>query len=139
MKKPMKKIVYSIAAVALCAPLLASAGEAFVVADIGLQAGPDTEYPLIEELSAGTTVSVEGCIAGWTWCDVVVSNGDRGWVPGTFLEEIYGGKGPGHDAAAEVTAMLEGNLFYRREDKKVFLADMGDFASMNEVYATYFP
>ena len=88
----MKKILYSIAAVALCAPLIASAGEAFVVADIGLQAGPDTEYPLIEELSAGTTVTVEGCVAGWTWCDVVVSNGDRGWVPGTFLEEIYGGQ-----------------------------------------------
>jgi uncharacterized protein YraI len=88
----VKKILFSIASLALCAPILASAGEAFVVADIGLQAGPDTEYPLIEELSAGTTVTVEGCVAGWTWCDVVVSNGDRGWVPGTFLEETYGGQ-----------------------------------------------
>jgi uncharacterized protein YraI len=88
----MNKIIQGVAALALCAPMFASAAEAFVVADIGLQAGPDSEYPLIEELGAGTTVTVEGCIAGWTWCDVVVSNGDRGWVPGTFLEELYGGQ-----------------------------------------------
>jgi uncharacterized protein YraI len=85
----MRKIVLSLAAIALCAPLLAGAAEGFVVADISLQAGPDTEYPSIEELNAGTPVSIQGCLDGWTWCDVIASNGDRGWVPGTFIEETY--------------------------------------------------
>jgi uncharacterized protein YraI len=85
----MKKNILSLAALALCAPLWASAAEGFVVADISLQAGPDTQYPSIEELYAGTDVSIQGCLQGWTWCDVIASNGDRGWVPGTFIEETY--------------------------------------------------
>ncbi len=85
----MKKTILSLAALALCAPLWASAAEGFVVADISLQAGPDTQYPSIEQLYAGTNVSIQGCLQGWTWCDVIASNGDRGWVPGTFIEEAY--------------------------------------------------
>jgi uncharacterized protein YraI len=85
----MKKTILSLAALAFCAPLWASAAEGFVVADISLQAGPDTQYPSIEELYAGTNVEIQGCLQGWTWCDVIASNGDRGWVPGTFIEETY--------------------------------------------------
>ena len=87
----MKKIIGSFAALALCAPLLASAAQGWVVADISLQAGPDTAYPSIVELRAGTPVAIHGCIDGWTWCDVSVGD-DAGWVPGTFLEEDYGGQ-----------------------------------------------
>src|SRR5262245_6238174 len=87
----MRRIIQCLAAVALCAPMLAGAAEGYVVADISLQAGPDPAYPSLEELSAGTPVSIQGCLDGWTWCDVVAV-GDRGWVPGTFLEESYGGQ-----------------------------------------------
>jgi len=85
----MKKIIYSLASLALCAPLFASAAEGVLVADISLQAGPDTEYPSIEELNAGTPVSIQGCLDAWSWCDVIAGNGDRGWIPGTFIEETY--------------------------------------------------
>ena len=85
----MKKLLAAtIASLVLGLPLAASAAEGWVVADISLQAGPDTEYPSITELPAGSPVSIQGCIDGWTWCDVVAGN-DRGWVPGTFLEEEY--------------------------------------------------
>jgi uncharacterized protein YraI len=87
----MKRIIGFAAALALSAPLLASAAQGWVVADISLQAGPDTAYPSIVELRAGTPVSIQGCIDGWTWCDVSVGD-DAGWVPGTFLEEDYGGQ-----------------------------------------------
>lgn len=87
----MKRFLGTVATLALCAPMLASAAEGWVIADISLQAGPDTEYPSIMELRAGTPVSIQGCIEGWTWCDVIVGP-DRGWVPGTFLEEAYGGQ-----------------------------------------------
>jgi len=84
----MKKILAATIALAFGFPLAANAAEGWVVADISLQAGPDTEYPSITELPAGSPVSIQGCIDGWTWCDVVAGN-DRGWVPGTFLEEEY--------------------------------------------------
>ena len=87
----MKKIIYSIAALFLCAPLLANAAEGWIVADISLQAGPDPEYPSIMELSADTPVTIEGCIDGWAWCDVI-ADGERGWVPGTYLQEEYSGQ-----------------------------------------------
>jgi uncharacterized protein YraI len=87
----MKPMLYSLAALVLCAPLAAQAAEGWVVDDISLQAGPDPTYPSITELAAGTPVAIQGCIDGWTWCDVIVGV-DRGWVPGTFLEEDYGGQ-----------------------------------------------
>jgi uncharacterized protein YraI len=75
-------------ALALGAPLAAQALEAYVVDNISLQAGPDTDYPPIDNLSAGTEVDVNGCIEGFSWCDVNVGD-DRGWVPGSFLEQEY--------------------------------------------------
>lgn len=87
----MKRLVCAIASALCFAPLLAQAVDAVVIADITLQSGPDSEYPPISDLPAGTPVAVEGCIEGWTWCDVV-AGGDRGWVPGTYLEENYGGQ-----------------------------------------------
>jgi uncharacterized protein YraI len=87
----MKRIIYSVASLVLCAPLLAQAAEGWVVDDISLQAGPDPAYPSITELAAGTPVSIAACIDGWTWCDVIAGP-DRGWVPGTFLAEDYGGE-----------------------------------------------
>src|SRR5512142_2704398 len=88
-----KRILCSLVALALGAPLLAQAAEGWVVADISLQAGPDTDFPSLAELEAGTPVSIQGCIDGWTWCDVIVGNDeDRGWVPGTFIEEEVSGR-----------------------------------------------
>jgi len=87
----MKRVIGFAAALALCAPLLASAAQGWVVADISLQAGPDSTYPSIVQLRAGTPVTIHGCIDGWTWCDVSIGD-DAGWVPGTFLEEDYGGQ-----------------------------------------------
>lgn len=84
----MKRILFCLAPLCLALPVLASATEGYVVADVSLQAGPDTEYPSITELAAGTPVEIQGCIDGYTWCDVIVGN-DRGWVAGSFVEEEY--------------------------------------------------
>lgn len=86
----MKRMIYVVATAICLAPVLAQA-DAYVVADVALQAGPDTEYPSITEIPGGTSVAVQGCIDGWTWCDVV-AGGDEGWVPGTYLEEDYDGQ-----------------------------------------------
>ncbi len=84
----MKRILYCILPLCLSAPLLAQAADGYVVADISLQAGPDTEYPSITELPAGMPIQIEGCIDGYTWCDVI-AGGDRGWVAGSFVQEVY--------------------------------------------------
>jgi uncharacterized protein YraI len=84
----MKRIFFCLAPLCLCLPAIASAVEGYVVADISLQAGPDTEYPSITELAAGTPVEIQGCINGYTWCDVIAGE-DRGWVAGSFIEEEY--------------------------------------------------
>ncbi|HEX3895277.1 MAG TPA: SH3 domain-containing protein [Rudaea sp.] len=84
----MKRLLGTAIALALAAPMFAYAAEGFLVADISLQSGPDSEYPAITDLAAGTPVDVQGCIEGYSWCDVVVGD-DRGWVPGTYLEEEY--------------------------------------------------
>jgi uncharacterized protein YraI len=84
----MKRILLYLAPLCLVLPALASATEGYIVADISLQAGPDTEYPSITELAAGTPVEIQGCIDGYTWCDVIAGE-DRGWVAGSFVEEEY--------------------------------------------------
>jgi len=87
----MKTLTAFFAATALAVSAQAYAAEGFIVADITLQSGPDDEYPPVDQLAAGTPVNIEGCLEGWTWCDVDV--GDlRGWVPGTYIEQSYGGR-----------------------------------------------
>jgi uncharacterized protein YraI len=78
------------AAACLCLVLSANAFAAngFTTADISLRAGPDTGYPRIMRLSAGTAVSIQGCIEAFTWCDIV-AYGERGWVAGRFLQYDY--------------------------------------------------
>jgi uncharacterized protein YraI len=88
----MKRIVWlSAVAAMLLAPAAAMATTGYVVEDVSLRAGPDTDFPRITVLDAGTRVSVLGCIDGWEWCDVV-AYGERGWVAGRFLELAYEGR-----------------------------------------------
>ena len=72
-------------------PVAALAGDAYVTASVNLRSGPDSSYPTVARLRAGSAVSLDGCVDGWAWCDV--SNGDdRGWVSGAFLQQEYEGE-----------------------------------------------
>jgi uncharacterized protein YraI len=78
----------SLASLSLALPALAQAADAYVTGNVYLRAGPDPDYPLIDQIPAGTEVSVQGCTDGWEWCDVIVF-GDRGWIAGNYIEYEY--------------------------------------------------
>ncbi|MFC5579737.1 SH3 domain-containing protein [Rhodanobacter terrae] len=78
----------SVASLSLAFPALARAADAYVTGNVNLRAGPDPDYPLIDQIPAGTEVDVQGCTDGWEWCDVIVF-GNRGWIAGNYIEYEY--------------------------------------------------
>lgn len=88
----MKRLLSSaVLGACLLAATSAFAGEGYVTASVNLRAGPDRSYPSVVRLRAGTPVEIEGCVDDWAWCDVAIRD-DRGWVPGAYLQEEYGGR-----------------------------------------------
>lgn len=79
--------------VALTALLLASAAHAqdqmAVTAwtDLNLRAGPGPVYPIVAVIPAQTAVSVGGCLAEQSWCQVTY-DGQSGWASGDYLTVV---------------------------------------------------
>ncbi|MEJ8822101.1 SH3 domain-containing protein [Variovorax humicola] len=80
-----------IGTLALALPLVAAAQQAYTRGSVNLRAGPSNQYPLITRLAPGLPVTVVGCTGGYGWCDVVLSDGLRGWAAATRLVYPYGG------------------------------------------------
>jgi uncharacterized protein YraI len=55
-----------------------------------VRAGPDTSYPEVAELDAGTPIQVMGCLDDWSWCDVAFGD-NRGWVYAPDITYAYQG------------------------------------------------
>lgn len=70
-----------VVAVAALLPALAAAQQASAIDPLALRAGPDAGYPFVASYEAGTPLTVQGCVEGYTWCDVAGPNGYRGWAP----------------------------------------------------------
>lgn len=56
-----------------------------------LRTGPDTGYPRIVTLPAGTPVEIYGCVDDWSWCDVMW-RGERGWLSGGLIDYSWTGQ-----------------------------------------------
>src|SRR5438445_1337970 len=69
-------------------PLVAAAADGYVTATVNLRTGPDTSFPAVTVLPEGMPVSVQGCVDGYAWCDVIADN-ERGWVSGQYLAFNY--------------------------------------------------
>ena len=57
---------------------------------VNLRAGPARDYPVVSQLPGGLPVTVMGCVAGYSWCDVAAPN-LRGWVYAARLNYVYQG------------------------------------------------
>ena len=80
-----------LALASLFLPLFAHAYDGVVTANVNMRAGPDVEYPAVTMLPSGAAVSIQGCLDGWTWCDVIAGP-NRGWVAGSYVENVYDGR-----------------------------------------------
>jgi uncharacterized protein YraI len=90
--KHMKRIPsVTVLAFSIFAITSAFAADGYLTGDVNLRAGPDSSYPSVAMLGAGTSVAIQGCVDGWSWCDVAAGN-NRGWVAGNFLQEEYQGQ-----------------------------------------------
>lgn len=91
-----------LAAGLLALPALAHAEWAYAAKDINLRAGPATDYPVVARLGAGVTLSVEGCLNDYRWCDVVAGP-YRGWVyAGNIVYSYQGRRVPVRDIGAAI-------------------------------------
>jgi uncharacterized protein YraI len=63
---------------------------AFTNAPADVFAGPAPDYPVVSQLPQGLQVTVYGCVAGYSWCDVAVPN-LRGWIDASTLSYPYQG------------------------------------------------
>jgi uncharacterized protein YraI len=94
MEVKLKKFLGVAAALAAFAAFPAHADSTtvwFVPGPVDLRAGPDNTFPVVATIPAQAHMDLEGCLSGWTWCDVSW-NGQRGWVSGHDIESIYQNK-----------------------------------------------
>ena len=75
-----------VAGLALSAGALAQ--EAYTTRQSNVRAGPDTAYPVVAVLGAGSPVDVVGCVGDYLWCDVIFGD-NRGWVSSRALQYVY--------------------------------------------------
>ena len=73
---------------AMMLPVAAIAETAYVNTTVNMRAGPNAEFPLVASIQAGAPVYINGCISGYSWCDVSAGP-DRGWVYADYLSYPY--------------------------------------------------
>jgi uncharacterized protein YraI len=80
------KVLSALGAVLALVPGIAAAQwDGYAAKPLNLRAGPAMEYPLVAQVPAGVSISVQGCLSDYQWCDVVAGP-DRGWA---YANNIY--------------------------------------------------
>ena len=84
-----KPWVWAICAMLASLSQAAAAQPAHSTTWINLRAGPSSDYPLVARLAPGTPLAVQGCTAGFGWCDVIAAGEVRGWAWGGAIATPY--------------------------------------------------
>lgn len=90
MKRLAVPAALAVLALAALAPAAEAATAATTAATVNLRAGPSTGYPVVVRLPANAPLTLYGCNAGTTWCDVA-ADGERGWVSASHVRVAYRG------------------------------------------------
>ena len=66
---------------------IAAAAPGHSSGNVNLRAGPGINYPVVGTIPARQPIQIEGCLEGWSWCNVFW-RGNYGWVSGRFTEPV---------------------------------------------------
>lgn len=91
MKSYMTLALLALALSGVAAPAHPQAPSATTSKRVNVRAGPARDYPLVTVLPAAYVVSVQGCLAEYTWCDIV-AGASRGWVYAGNLDYFHHGR-----------------------------------------------
>ena len=72
-------LLASLALLLSALPFAASAQRAYAISGADIFAGPGSDYPVVAHLGPGVGLTINGCLADFSWCDVSFA-GSRGWV-----------------------------------------------------------
>lgn len=64
---------------------------AVAVTSVNLRAGPSTRYPVVMTMPQRASLSIYGCLADRSWCDVSWG-ASRGWVAASYIQVVYRGQ-----------------------------------------------
>lgn len=81
----------ALAAAPVATPEAKAATPATATASVNLRAGPGTAYPVVTTLPPSAALTVFGCLADTSWCDVVWGS-SRGWVAANYIAMPYDGR-----------------------------------------------
>ena len=91
MRRQLVQCCYAGLTALLLVPAAAFAqAQAVTNSSVNLRAGPARDYPVVSQLPGGLPVTVMGCVAGYSWCDIATPN-LRGWVYAGRLNYRYQG------------------------------------------------
>ena len=91
MRRQLVQCCYAGLTALLLVPAAAFAqAQAVTNSSVNLRAGPARDYPVVSQLPGGLPVTVMGCVAGYSWCDIATPN-LRGWVYAGRLNYPYQG------------------------------------------------
>ena len=88
----LRSLLRPLALAALLLPAAAQAQQVYISTPVQLYAGPDASYPILFTLFPGMGLEVAGCLPGYQWCDVILLDGQRGWVYGGGLSYSWMGE-----------------------------------------------
>ncbi|WP_334175259.1 SH3 domain-containing protein [Pseudoxanthobacter sp.] len=68
-----------------------AASPAVTTGNVNLRAGPGTNYPAVGSVPRGASVTIYGCLSGYTWCDSSWGSA-RGWIAAGYLQVVQAGQ-----------------------------------------------
>lgn len=88
MKKLALLLLAAMAVSGLPSAAQAQAQVAIAAKTVNVRAGPDRDYRVVAVLPAGHEILIQGCLADYSWCDVLAGP-DRGWVYAGNIRYAY--------------------------------------------------